>query len=561
MKSLQIVRNNSEIAAPIEAYRHFPEDDSYNVAESLQTVKQAILSHLFLIFCCIALTMFLVIAYMKLWPPVFQADVVIASDAEDDRQRSEFYQQWNVFRKDALVDESLFMVSGPILERVMNELDLSYAEVYHPFMRYAIHLWGESSLGKAYRKIKYKFFPLASSEYSPSEEEIERHKILKNFRDSVTVVQVGEANVGLLIVKASTQRVAEIANKVIEVYLEERRNRFVDEASRAYSSLAKETESARNRLTDAELALRNFYTENSLVLAFEKDRAQLGQWMQLRSEIVDTEARRVKSRQILETITRQLEEEGVQVQGIQVLQEDVQSLRNRLVDLELELDDARRRFQPTAPEIVDLEQKIAAIRRLMGENSIALGQQQTKATNVTYESLRAQKVQLVSELAGLTASLASKRKAAAEMERILEQLPAKVQMNHGLDRDLRLREAEFTALNEKLTMAAISMATAKSAPSTMRVIEQATPPDRPIWPNNKLLLAAAMLVGAFCGVIAALLLDLIYVKINRQKLDRREDYVIYGVVVQDPYFVKRIYSAPSHFKSFQRTNFIKRLNL
>ena len=155
---------------------------------------------------------------------------MVAAGSDQDLQRDAFYQQWNIFRKDNVQDEALFITTKSILKKVILEMDLSYDEIYHPFLSYAVHLWGESWIGKNYRKIKYSIFPKKKGPYSPTEEEIKFGKILSDFKKGVEIKTVGESNIGLLIVKGSTPRVAEIANKIIDIYLESRIERFLDEA-------------------------------------------------------------------------------------------------------------------------------------------------------------------------------------------------------------------------------------------------------------------------------------------------------------------------------------------
>ena len=202
----------------IEAVPHYPEADSFQFRVSLGNLKQAVVARKWVVVFTTILTTALVVAYIWIWPPTYQVEVMVAADSEKDVQRNTFYQGWNVFRQEALADEAALMTSGPVLKEVTRRLDLKYTDVYHPFLSYVTYLWGESWVGKTYRKVKYWFFPKAPGPYDPTPEEIERYKVIADFRDGVKIEQVKDANVGLLIVKASSQRVAEIANTVADVY-------------------------------------------------------------------------------------------------------------------------------------------------------------------------------------------------------------------------------------------------------------------------------------------------------------------------------------------------------
>lgn len=334
-----------------------------------------------------------------------------------------------------------------------------------------------------------------------------------------------------------------MANAVIDMYLIERRERFVEEASAAHESLATETARARGELLQTEARLREFYADNGLLLAFEKDRVQLNQWMNLRGEVTSLEARQAELRETLRTVRIQLAAESSEIRNVQILMDDVRSLQRNLTEFEVSRELALEKYQPTAPEVWTIDQQIRAVQGIISEKIAILAEQETKGPNDMYESLRTQIAGLETELAGVDASVESRRASAAEMENVLEQLPEKMQMNHELERERLLVESEYQALNERLTMAAVSMATARSAPSAMRVVEYATPPEKQSWPNTKLLLGAAAIFGLMCGLIGALVIDLIFIRANRYRFWRNpSEYEVYGLVRQDAEFVDRLYA-------------------
>jgi capsular polysaccharide biosynthesis protein len=88
------------------------------------------------------------------------------------------------------------------------------------------------------------------------------------------------------------------------------------------------------------------------------------------------------------------------------------------------------------------------------------------------------------------------------------------------------------------------MATARSAPSAMRVVEYASAPEQPVWPKTKLLLLGAVAFGLIAGVIGALLLELVFVRVNRYRLLEKDDeYRVFAIVDQDEKFLDQLYPA------------------
>ncbi len=524
----------------LEAIPHDTEMDTFHFQASLSAIKRAITAHKLLVFITVLLTTSMVVAYIKIWPPVFQSEVMIAVSSDNDMHRNAFYQQWNVFRKDDLADEATLMVSGPVLLKVIEQLDLSYDEVYHPFMSYVVHLWGESWVGQTYRKIKYSIFPAPKSPFSPSEKDLERYKVLKDFRGGVSVQQVGESNIGLLVVRASSQRVAEIANTLVDVYLEERRNRFVFEAKGAYQSLYQETEKALVALHLVEERMKEFYSDNNLLLLFEKDRVQLSQWLGLRAAITNLEAEIAQYEHSLKIIERQMISEGREIVSGRIFQDN--AIKSRLTQLELALADARQKFQPGAPEVRDLEEQIRMAMSVIDEGQEDAVVRNTQLIGEAYELLRSKKRAIESELAGARASLQIKQVEADRIKIVLDSIPEKMQANHELERQQLLLESKYQSLNEKLNMAAVSMATARSAPSAMRVVEYAAAPEKPVSPKTKLLILVAIVLGTLLGVIGALVLELVFLRVNRFRLwNKGDEYDVFAIVNQDKLFLKQMF--------------------
>lgn len=527
----------------MEALQHNPDADSFDFKASLDTMRNSIFSHLGVVIAVIVLCVLLVLLYLKSWPPVFEASVVVAADSESDLQRTAFYQSWNIFRREAPEDEAILMTSDPVLRRVITELDLQYDEVYHPFMSQIVHLWGESWIGSNYRKIKYSLFPQAPLPPGLTEEMVEKGKVLKDFRASVRVSPIGEANVALLTVIGPTPRVAEYANKVIEVYLDERRDRYVKEAEVSRAVLQQETDRAYHELRSIENELESYFEENSLLLAFEKDKLQLAQWLALEDEIMKFKALEAQLSESLRILEGQLSDEGSAMSDMKVYQDNILILRQQQLQLELQLNQQRQRFLPNSREVRELETQLTDLSRVISEQEAILSTQEAKAQNQFYENVRVQIAQTESELAGARAALASKQELFEAQRPRMTELPLKMNKANDLQRRQELLEAKYMQLNERLVQATISATSARSAPSALRVIDNASMPDKPGWPNTKLMLLAALIVGSVLGVFAAICLDLIFVKVTRQNCKTDNSGKAVTFLAKDGRFVELIFGA------------------
>jgi uncharacterized protein involved in exopolysaccharide biosynthesis len=368
--------------------------------------------------------------------------------------------------------------------------------------------------------------------------------LISDFREGVKVQQVKDAAMGLLIVRASNYRVAEIANTIADLYLEQRRERFVREAQKAHDSLREEADKAWRELQAIDQEIQNFHVENGMLLLFEKDRVQIGQWQAQRQAVADIEAAIAENENALKSVNRQLALESSFIGSDRVFKDT--ALHDRLTKLEMQLAHARQLFQPTSPEVTELEEQIRIAKVGIGEGESSVVVRNSQRASDSYESLRSRKMALETMLAGARASLTVKK---AEVERVrvlLDQIPAKMRINQKYERRLAALDGKFRTLNDKLAVATVSVATAKSAPPALWVVEYANAPEKPIWPNTKFFIIGAVLAGLVGGVIAALLLELVFERVNRHRLREKDaDYRVFAIVDEDEKFLERLYPRES----------------
>ncbi|MEM7363053.1 MAG: GNVR domain-containing protein [Pseudomonadota bacterium] len=524
-----------------EAIAHDPTADNFDFKSSLESIRYSIVGHLFVVIGVTILCVVMTLTYIMVWPPVFEAAVTIAADSDEDLNRSAFYQQWNIFRRESIGDEAVLMTSDPVLKKVITRLDLKYEEVYHPFMSHVIHLWGESFVGRNYRKIKYTIFPRPPLPAGLTEEMLEKGKILKDFRAGVGLTSVGEANVALITVRGPTPDVASQANAVMDVYLEERRARYVREAELATQALARETEKAQRKLIAIEQTMQRFYAENSLLLVYEKDRLRLQQWLDLETEIMDLRSHEAQLMETLEILQRRLSAEETALTDASTYHDNVLELKAQYTQLEIAIRQKAQLFRDDAPEVDEMRRQLDALRGVIDEQEQLLASQANKSPNVLYDTTRSQIAQTESDLVGTRASVTAKQALYDQLGPAMAELPQKMQRTSELQREQVLAEGQYKALSEKLVQATVSATTATSAPSAIRIIDRATPPDKPRWPSTKFMLAGSLIVGVILGVVCALLLDLIFVRATRYKLnnDRRP---VLATFEQDEQFLRKMYA-------------------
>ena len=531
----------------IEAIPHRPEADTFDFQRSLEAIKQAVLCHKALILGTTVATVFLVIVYIMAFPASYQVQVILIADSAEDSRRDDFYNHWNVFRTNSLPDEGEMMTSTLLIGKVVDELELGFDDVYHTFMTHVGYIWVESLVGRAYRSVKHWIFP-PSTLYAMTPEELERGKTVLSFKDGIMLQPVPDTNMGALIARGPSPRIADTLNVMVDMYLDERQDRMMEEADRAYNSLKTEVDKSLVMLTAKEMELEKHFSANNMLLAFEKDKLEVTTWLELKASITEIEARKAYMEATLAEINRQLsfEDKNVVASRVMIKNSARVTLRSQIIQLKIAMEQTKLRYSSESPEVTEIQSQITALTKLWEEEEEIEESQATQLISDTYQTLQGQKSNYLSELKGLEANLAVKNAADKRLEATLKELPAKINKTHALQREQSNLEIKYNGLSNKLTTAAISRATVASAPPAIQVVAYADYPEKAYWPKTKLLLLGALVVGALLGLLSAIALDFIYGRVSRYRLsDSSAKYEIYAIVRRDTEFLANHYDLAS----------------
>ena len=519
-----------------EAIPYQPELDSIDWRTSLRRARHAIVRHVPLILASCGVSLLLLVIYVKTFPPIYRAEVVLLGETNDDVVRSNYYQAWNLFRKGDLKSEPEMITTGRIAKQVVTTLDLKFNDVHHTFLTHVGYLWTDSWLGKSYRRLKEWLFPPDPAAYRATPEEIELARTIDAFRESVSVESVPGTAIGKVVVRAPTYRAAEFANKVVEVYLAERRSAFRAEAEGAYQSLANEVARAEADLAASDLKKYEFDSKNKVVLDFEKDKIQVATWSAMQTSINDLKATIASLEASLAIVAQQLAVEPPEIVHAKTLQDSriKGMLQAREHELSTTLQKDRERFVATSPEVMQLETFLAETRGAIAGQPDKVEVGQERILNPVYSELRQKQNNLSAQLASAKATLAAKRAPYAELENRMVRIPALVKNVIEQGRIREGLEMRYKLLRDRMMQADVSRATAISAPPSMHIIEAANPPMKPMWPKNLILVPAALGMGLLLGFGMALWAELFSSRVNRDRLVSRPDIPVYAVIDLQP---------------------------
>ena len=516
--------------------RPAPDLDDFDVRGALRQIFTSIRAHRVLILVFALSSGGLMQAYFKLYPPVYQAKVMVLSEGDKDAVREEYYKLWSTFRKNDLDSDIELATSFPVIRRVVEKLQLKYDDVYHPPFEQTLYLWEKSWVGQHYRRVKEWFFPKEPEPYALSPELAELARTVREFKSGASLTPVPGSHVGHMLVRGPTPRVAEYANTLVDEFIAERRREFAAEAHQAYESLAGETDKAKTESIKAQEAIEAFETRNALMLGFQKEEAVMGQWVELGLALAKLEAQLANHQKALEVVTQELKEEpeDLDLSTTEQASDVKHQMRAHLFELQNQLTQTLSRLRKDSPEVREIEALMAQTRVSLDAEPDSRQHAKTRAKNENHLLLHQTRQNLLKAMAGTKAELESRRANYEKIGAQLALLPRLKAENALLQQDLYTSGTRHKLLRERLMMAEISYATAKSAPSTFKVIDYALPPAKPEWPKTKLFMAIALMIGTIAGIAFGLLLDMVANLATRDRLAVRQDLPVFGTIELDP---------------------------
>ena len=511
---------------------NYADADSFDVHAAVARIIAAVFKHWPIIVLTIILCLGLVYTYIKMFPPVFTAEVMMQAEPEDDPTRESFYALWNIFRKTELMSEVELMTSGPVVKQVVEELNLTYDDVYHTPLSHVVYLWEQSTIGNIYRDIKAWFFPKEENPFGPTEEEIAFNRTVSAFMKGANLEPVADSHIANLVVVGPTPRVAEYANALALAYTEYRTESFSNEAEAAYEALAAEVAKAMEERDEVMRIRAEFEAENGLALGQAKDLAVMENWAELQNRIQSLKFRLSNLEAAHGIVSEQLANESPMANGSNVASRNPihDNIRNSVFELQKQLNAALLVYQPGSPEIQDINDQIAELEAQLPNEPLMVDSASDRGQNRQYEELRARKQEIEVEMVSARAELDIMLETQAANERQMKLIPALEHEHVRLRNDEELVFAKLGLLRDRMMQAEVSSITAKSAPPTLKVLDQATAPDKPAWPNTKLLYLVALVLGGAGGVGLAILIEILNNKATRVSLVSRNDLPVYAAI-------------------------------
>ena len=332
------------------------------------------------------------------------------------------------------------------------------------------------------------------------------------------------------------QLAAKVVNKVIEVYIKNNVEANRAEAVSARKFILEQLPGTEVSVKQAESALRKFKEENKVIALQQEASTAVDGIARLETQISQAQAQLVNlaaQSQKLQTQAAIDSQQAVTVTSLSQIPGIQQVLAQRL-EAQSQLVVAHTLFQSEHPNVLNLEEKVAALDSLIQkrvQQSVG-SNQQVRMGNLQIGELRQKLIADFGhsevERAGLTRQITKLSNDLSVYKRRANILPRLEQIQRELERKLKAAQTTYEALLTKLQEVQV---TENQNIGNARIISLALIPDQPSASRKNLIILGGGVLGVLLGVIAAFTLDLIDSSIKTVKEAREMfQYTLLGVI-------------------------------
>jgi uncharacterized protein involved in exopolysaccharide biosynthesis len=278
----------------------------------------------------------------------------------------------------------------------------------------------------------------------------------------------------------------------------------------AYEFFTAQAEQFRQELSDAEARLKQFGRQEDVVSAdVEKQNTlqRLGEFeaalQQAHGAIADA-TRRIAHLETEVTATPARQTTQVRTSENREL---VRELRSRILGLEVKHAEMLRKFAPTYPPAIEVEQELSQARSALEQAEQNPLTEETTDQNPTHQWLDGELARVKSERAAALARARALGTSVALYRATARELDEKATMQQDLTRAMKSAEENYLLYRRKQEEARISDALDRTRIVNVAVAEAPTLPSTPSGVNPLVLLMLGALTAMVIGIATAYLLD------------------------------------------------------
>ncbi len=344
-------------------------------------------------------------------------------------------------------------------------------------------------------------------------------------RASTDITVRGPDSFDVEVVDTDPQKAAEVANRIVALFVEENNRARAQQVEEAYSFLEAQVGEARKDLEQKEEAIRR-YKEAHMGSLPEQSMANLStlQRLQQQDQAVSEDLRAALDRQA--DVEKQLAEAstGGGVPELEGPDKEISQLRSQLATLRARYTDEHPDVQQVLARLKQLESARPSEPKLANPGSSPV---------VTTLELRVEKTR--HDVAALQDKKSDLEQRIAVLQGRIDATPRVEQDLTTIGRDFgNLKENYLGLVNKKLDAEMASKLEERWQGERFRILDPAHVPDRPYFPNPVVFVSVGVILGLGVGLGAAILAELLLDR-SLKTLSDVEAAVPYPLLAAVPY--------------------------
>ncbi|NIR51884.1 GumC family protein [candidate division KSB1 bacterium] len=318
-------------------------------------------------------------------------------------------------------------------------------------------------------------------------------KAVRKFRKKFNVESARNSNVIELSYESKDpEQAAEVVRRVLATY-QKHRSEIFDE-SETYSFFEEQMKVADEKLRDLEHRLAEFKNKQEIISPEFQGEILLTKLADYEKSLTAVQTERIGKEAKLSVLMQQIENgnelniPSTEVSNSLSHEKYIAKLRGELLDMEIKRDRLLQRFKPTYEEVVELENRIAATKKII-RNEV---QQIIEQEKTAIRALKAEEQALQKSIAKINENI----KKFTEKEYEFSQL------SRGIDDNQEV----YSMLLKQREEARISLAKLERGVK-VKVISPPVVPQKPVKPRKFLNIILGIMLGAMCGLGLAFFLE------------------------------------------------------